>query len=103
MDDLLKKIKHVERQSITDIEQAKLDRDESIRITGIAAEESYDLEIQNHSAKLKAELDKNVEGFKEQAIGVVENGKLDSQKAKQIPAEEVELAAKAVYELIIRG
>ena len=103
MDVLLKKIKDVERKSITDIEMARSDRDESIRIARTDAQQHYDTKVKAHQARLMTEQEKKVECFREQAKQVVENGKLDAQKAKQIPQQDIDRAQKAVYELVIRG
>lgn len=103
MDDQLKRIKQVERQSIENLKQARQDRDESVRTASSNANQRYEKEIQAHQATLLKDQEKGMEAFKENSKQVVENGKLEAEKVKQVSPQDFETAVKAAYELVIGG
>ena len=103
MDELLTKIKQVEKQSIEDVERAKQDRDSSILAASNAAEERYEREIVAHHEKLKAEQEKEMLGFKDRSEGIVAKGRDDAERAKHISPADLEKAVDAAYKLVIRG
>jgi vacuolar-type H+-ATPase subunit H len=103
MDELLTRIKSVEKQSIKDVEQAKLGKEESIRAASTEARDRYEKELATHHAKLKAEQEQNVAAFKKQSEQIVEKGKIGADKTKHLPAADIDKAVKAVYEMVARG
>ena len=103
MDELLQQIKKVERESIEDVEQAKLKKDEAIKAASTEARRMYERELESHHEGLKAKQDTEVEDFKVLTEKIIAKGKVDAEGSKRAPAGNFEKAVKTVYEMVARG
>ena len=102
MDELLQKIRQVEKQSIEDVEQAERDKESSIQAAKKNADERYEKELAVHRELLRKEQEQKVAGFDTQTDTIIAQGRQEADKTKQMPYTDIERAVRTVVERIVK-